>query len=236
MNVARRPRRLLYWLGIWWGLLYVGVGCQGHGSAGSRSADNGDSTHVYVLPPKDETRVLDLLDQLYAHDHGMMNVAPDDGRFLRVLVAATNAQRILEIGTSNGVSALWIGLALKETGGSMITMEIDPYRAALAQQNFKKAHLNNIITLVVGDAFEEIPRLKGTFDFIFIDAWKEDYKKFYDLTLPLLERGGVLVAHNTVNSASDMQDFLTAIRTNPDLVTEVVQVTWAGLSVSYRKR
>jgi predicted O-methyltransferase YrrM len=166
----------------------------------------------------------------------MMNVPPEDGRFLRLLVAASDAQRVLEIGTSNGVSALWMALALRETGGSLITIEIDSYRVALARENFKKARMNDIITLIEGDAFEEIPKLSGTFDFIFIDAWKEDYKAFYDLTIPLLERGGLLVAHNTVNAASDMPDFLRAIRTNPELVTEVVKVSWSGLSVSYRKR
>ncbi len=225
-----------WWTGGLLAALLVVPGCGTNESSRGGDRASPDSAYVSIVPPKQEKRVLDLLDDLYQRGSGMMNVPPEDGRFLRLLVAATNTQRVLEIGTSNGVSALWMALGLRETGGRLITMEIDPYRAALARENFKKAHMNDIITLVEGDAFKEIPKLKATFDFIFIDAWKEDYKKFYDLTIPLLERGGLLVAHNTVNAASDMPDFLHAIRDNPELITEVVQVSWSGLSVSYRKR
>ena len=70
-----------------------------------------------------------------------------------------------------------------------------------------------------GDAFKQIPKLGGTFDFVFLDAWKRDYKRFFDLVLPRLEPRGLFLAHNVVNKQAEMRDFLAAIQNNPELFT-----------------
>ena len=84
------------------------------------------------------------------------NVPEHDGRLLRIFAASIGARNVIEIGTSTGYSGIWLGLALKETGGKMITYEIDPERAATAQANFTRAGMDDIITLVLGDAHEEV--------------------------------------------------------------------------------
>jgi predicted O-methyltransferase YrrM len=88
--------------------------------------------------------------------------------------------------------------------------------------------------VVQGDAFKEIPKLSASFDYVFLDAWKPDYKKFLDLVFPRLDKGGLFLAHNVVNKRSEMQDFLTAIETNPALVTAIVSPASEGISVSYK--
>jgi predicted O-methyltransferase YrrM len=87
---------------------------------------------------------------------------------------------------------------------------------------------------VPGDAFAEIPKLHGTFDFVFLDAWKRDYKRFLDLMLPRLTARGLFLAHNVVNKQSEMQDFLAAIRADSRLVTSIVTPSGEGMSVSVK--
>ena len=85
-----------------------------------------------------------------------------------------------------------------------------------------------------GDAFAAIPRIDGEFDFVFLDAWKRDYKKFFDLLFPRLRPRGLLLAHNVVNKQTEMRDFLSAIQENPKLFTTIVSPSSEGISVSYR--
>ena len=90
--------------------------------------------------------------------------------------------------------------------------------------------------VVHGDAFAEIPKLPGTFDLVFLDAWKPDYKKFFDMVFPRLNPGGVFVAHNVVNKKSEMEPFLRTILTHPALFTTIVSPSGEGMSVSYKTR
>jgi caffeoyl-CoA O-methyltransferase len=144
-----------------------------------------------------------LLDQLstYGREHRMLNVPPEHGKFLWSMAGATNAQRVLEIGTSDGYSTIWIARAVSETSGKIITLEIDEERHKEAVENFKKAGFDKIIDARLGDALKEIPKLEGQFDFIFIDAWKPDYIKYYQMVMPKLKPGGLMLAHNAVRSA-----------------------------------
>ena len=89
-----------------------------------------------------------------------------------------------------------------------------------------------MVTVVSGDAFKEIPRIAGDFDFVFLDAWKRDYKRFFDLMLPRLRPGGLFLAHNVVNKKSEMGDFLAAIDNNPSVLTSIVAPSGEGMSVS----
>jgi predicted O-methyltransferase YrrM len=183
-----------------------------------------------------DKKVAAVLSEIRTRDAGMLAVSEEDGRFLRLLVATRGTTRALEIGAASGYSAIWIGLGLRQTGGRLVTIEYDRPRAAEARANIQRAGLADIVEVVAGDAFAEIPRLRGTFDFVFLDAWKPDYKKFFDLTFPRVDPGGVFAAHNVVNKRNEMQDFLSAIASLPNGWTTIVSPSSEGMSLTYKKR
>jgi predicted O-methyltransferase YrrM len=188
------------------------------------------------LPAGVPPEIAAVLADIKQRDTDLYAVSEEDGRFLRVLVGARNAQRVLEIGGASGYSAIWMGLGLRDTGGHITSIEYDATRAKQAKANVERAGLAASVRVVQGDAFAEIPKLTGTFDLVFLDAWKPDYRKFFDLTFPRLEPGGVFVAHNVVNKRDEMKDFLTAITTRPDAWTTIVAPSGEGLSLTYRRR
>ncbi len=177
-----------------------------------------------------------LLAGIRAADKGQLAVSEEDGRFLRLLVGATNARSVLEIGAASGYSAIWIGLGLRQTGGRLVTIEYDPVRAKEAAANVQRAGLSDIVRVVPGDAFKEVPKVEGTFDLVFLDAWKPDYKKFFDMVFPRVNPGGLFLAHNVINKKSEMGDFLTAIETHPQALTTTVSPGFEGISMTYKKR
>ena len=105
----------------------------------------------------------------------MWNVGPEGGTFLAWLVGLLHAQRVLEIGTSNGYSGIWIARALGATGGGLVTLEVEPRKIEMARENFVRAGLDERITLVEGPALGSLPVLGGTFELVFIDAHKPEY-------------------------------------------------------------
>ena len=177
-----------------------------------------------------------LLRSIKAADTGQLAVSEEDGRFLRVLVAARGARSVLEIGAASGYSAIWLGLGARESGGRVVAIEYDPRRAKEASTNVRSSGLDDVVRVVHGDAFAEIPRLAGTFDLVFLDAWKPDYKKFFDLVFPRLAPGGVFVAHNVVNKKSEMEPFLRTVLSHPGLYTTIVSPSHEGMSVSYKTK
>jgi caffeoyl-CoA O-methyltransferase len=184
-----------------------------------------------VTPPVEA-----ILKAIKAADKGLLAVSEEDGRFLRVLVATRGAKSILEIGAASGYSGIWLGLGARETGGRVVAIEYDPQRAREAVENVRRAGVTDVVRVVHGDAFAEIPKLPGTFDLVFLDAWKPDYKKFFDLVYPRLNAGGVFVAHNVVNKKSEMEPFLRTILTHPSLYTAIVSPSGEGMSISYKTR
>ena len=177
-----------------------------------------------------------LLQQIKSGDTDLLAVSEEDGRFLRVMIASSGATRALEIGGANGYSAIWIGLGLRQTGGRLTTIEYDPDRAKTAADNIRRAGLADIVTVVAGDAFKEIPKVAGEFDFVFLDAWKRDYKRFFDFVFPRLRPRGLFLAHNVVNKRSEMPDFLDAIQKNPAVMTTIVAPSGEGMAVSVKLR
>ena len=177
-----------------------------------------------------------ILKSIRAADRGLLAVSEEDGRFLRVMVATGNAKSILEIGAASGYSGIWLGLGARESKGQVVSIEYDPQRAKEAADNIRRAGLTDVVRVIRGDAFAEIPKLAGTFDLVFLDAWKADYKRFFDMVYPRLEPGGVFLAHNVVNKASEMEPFLVAILRHPGLFTSVVSPGSEGMSVSYKRR
>lgn len=184
-----------------------------------------------------EQKVLEFLDHLQkTQSRGMMNVPPEDGKLLRILTQSSNAKRVVEIGTSNGYSAIWICLGLQHTGGNLTTFEIDEERAALARENWKKAGCTDRIKLVMGDAHEEVKKLEGPVDLVFIDADKAGYADYLRKLLPIVRPGGLILAHNTTSQSRDMKDFLDLITTHPDLETTFINATDRGMSISLKRR
>jgi len=180
---------------------------------------------------EEEKKILSVLEDMRLNQsRGMMNVPREDGRLLRLFTEAAGAKHVVEIGTSNGYSGIWFCLALRTTGGKLTTHDIDEGRAALAHENFKRAGVDNLVTLVFGDAHETVTRLKGPIDILFLDADKPGYTDYLNKLLPLVRPGGLILAHNVDSTG---QDFIDAVTTNPNLET-IFQVQ--GLGVTLKKR
>jgi len=184
-----------------------------------------------------EKQILDVLDDMDRNQRrGMMNVPTDDGRLLRLLTEAVGAKHVVEVGTSNGYSGIWFCLGLLKTGGKLTTHEIDARRASLARENFKRAGVADIVTLVEGDAHKEIPKLKDPIDVIFLDADKEGYMDYLEKLLPLVRPGGLILAHNVRSHGGGMKPYLEAITTNKDLETIFLHMHGAGVGATLKKR
>ena len=183
----------------------------------------------------DDAAILKHLSWMRENQKDMMNVAPKEGEYLHDLLIKLKAKRALEVGTSNGYSGVWMGMALKKTRGKLITLEIDERRASLARENFAKTGMDRTVELRLTDALKEIPKLQGPFDLVFIDAWKQDYMNYLEMTLPLVRSGGVIVAHNTRDAVYFLAGFIQRVKTDPQLKTEFVDVGPSGFSVSWKK-
>jgi len=200
--------------------------------AGILSAQPGPA----AAPAGVEPAIAKLLAGIQAADKGQLAVSAEDGNFLRLMVGATNAKSVLEIGSASGYSAIWIGMGLRQTGGKLVTIEYDPIRAKEAAANVQRAGLSDIVRVIPGDAFTEFPKVTGNFDMVFLDAWKPDYKKFFDMVFPRVTPGGLFMAHNVVNKRNDMLDFLKAIEVHPMAFTTTVTAGHEGISMTYKKR
>jgi caffeoyl-CoA O-methyltransferase len=197
-----------------------------------------DGSGVRALGPVDSTAGPDpapILADIKARDAGQLAISEEDGQFLRVLVSTRGTRRALEIGAASGYSGIWIGQGLRATGGRLISIEYDPVRAREAAENIKRAGLSDIVQVIAGDAFAEIPQLEGSFDMIFLDAWKQDYQRFFEMTFPRLDRGGIFLAHNVVNKREDMGDFLDTIWTHPGAWTSIIAPSGEGMSLTYKR-
>ena len=183
--------------------------------------------------PELRQTALAQLNRMIQTQRGMMNIAPAEGEYLSNLVVKLKARRVLEIGTSHGYSGIWLALGLSQTGGKLISLDIDKGRHDIAVENFRLAGLSAYADLRLGDALKEIPRIEGPFDLVFIDAWKPDYVRYLKMVLPKMRPGGAIAAHNVKSQASEMEDFLKEIQSHPRLETTFVNVGPAGLSVSY---
>lgn len=188
-----------------------------------------------VFPQNVPPHVDALLKQIKAADKDQLAVSEEDGRFMRLLVVSSGAKRALEIGAASGYSAIWIGLGMRETGGTLVTIEYDKARAQQAANNIKKAGLSDVVQVISGDAFAEIPKVPGTFDFVFCDAWKRDYQKFFSMVFPRMDTGGLFLGHNVINKRDEMADFLKTIHTSPAVISSIVSPSGEGMSITYKR-
>ena len=137
----------------------------------------------------------------------LRQIPPETGRFISILAASAPKGEFLEIGTSAGYSALWIALACQLNGNKLITFEILQDKAELAKETFASTNLNEIVELIEGDAREFIPNYKNI-SFCFLDAEKEVYEDCYDLVIPNMVKGGILVADNAINHYETLKPML----------------------------
>jgi predicted O-methyltransferase YrrM len=155
----------------------------------------------------------------------MLNITPDTGEFLAVLVKATQARRILEIGTSNGYSTLWLADAAASIDGHVTTVEMSPQKIAMARQNFERGGLAQRITQREGDAGALLAQLgDGRFDLVFLDSKRSAYLDWWPALKRSLRAGGLLVVDNATSHADEMADFTDAVKSDAAFTTSLVPV------------
>jgi predicted O-methyltransferase YrrM len=166
-----------------------------------------------------------------------LNVPEPDGRALHNLIVKHRFTRALEIGTSTGHSGVWIAWALAKTGGKLTTVEIDPKRHQIALANFKEAGVAGYIDARLGDAHEIVPALAGPYDFVFSDADKDWYTKYFVAVWPKVVPGGCFTAHNvTGQSGAGIREFLAHLKTVPDADTTIDTSSREGISITCKRR
>ncbi|OON59742.1 methyltransferase [Massilia sp. KIM] len=155
----------------------------------------------------------------------MLNITRDTGEFLDVLVRATGAPRILEIGTSNGYSTLWLAGAAQAHGGRVTTVEFSPAKIALARENFRRAGFADAIHQVEGDAGALLAASPdAAFDLIFLDAERGDYLGWWPEIRRVLAARGLLVVDNAVSHAEELAPFMERVRAEAGFATSLVPV------------
>ena len=207
---------------------------QGRGRPGGPGGAGGVLENTTIPQDDGEKKLLAAMADITQKQGWRLNVPVQDGRMLRLLAESIGAKTVVEIGTSNGISTIWLAMGVRKIEGKVITHEINPDTAKLAQENFKTAGVSGMITIVLGDAHETVSKLKGPIDMVFIDADKEGYADYLQKLLPLVRPGGLICAHN-INSRQANPKFVKAATTDPKLET-VVYTAGAGMSISLKKR
>jgi predicted O-methyltransferase YrrM len=155
----------------------------------------------------------------------MLNITRDTGSFLAVLVIATLARRVLEIGTSNGYSTLWLASAARAIAGSVTTVELSEYKVGLASPNFARAGLASFISLVHDDAGRVLERSgDGAFDLIFLDSERPEYPGWWPQLKRVLRPGGLLIVDNATSHPEQMAPFIALVNADHDFTTSLVPV------------
>ena len=155
----------------------------------------------------------------------MLNITRDTGEFLSVLVRATLARRVLEIGTSNGYSTLWLAEAARAIGGAVITVEFSEYKTGLASATFARSGLAPNITLIHDDAARLLQRSeRSAFDFIFLDSERSEYPGWWQELRRVLRPGGLLVVDNATSHVAQLAPFAALVNADPLFATSLVPV------------
>ena len=154
----------------------------------------------------------------------MLNITRDTGRLLWILVRAMGATRILEVGTSNAFSTIWLADAARSTGGRVTTLELDPEKIALAKANLATAGLEGVVDIIAGRAADILAALPSPFDVIFLDADRPSYLAYLELVVPKLRSGGILIADNVTSHAQELQDYLRRVKSHPQLFAVTVPI------------
>lgn len=164
----------------------------------------------------------------------MLNLAPDTAQLLSILVRNGNSKRLLEIGTSNGYSTIWLAWTATITDGHVISLERDADKQALAKRNLARAGLLDRVDLRLGDATELVAQLEGTFDFVFFDADRLSAPQQLQLLLPKLETGALVLADNALSHPDQIVSYLQAISSLENFDHMIIPIG-KGLSLAYNR-
>jgi len=181
-----------------------------------------------------EKQALAALDEM-TKGKWYLNITTREGRVLRQLVEATGAKCVVEIGTSSGYSTIWLALGVRAVGGKVYTHEIDPKKIEIARKNFKKAGVDDLITIIEGDAHKTIKQHKGPIDVVFLDAEKKGYLDYLTQLLPRVRPGGLIFGHDMHGRMPDPR-YIKAITKNPALDTSFIMMESFGMSMTVKKR
>jgi len=163
----------------------------------------------------------------------MLNITPETGRLLWILVRSARATRILEVGTSNGYSTIWLADAARATGGRVTTLELNPAKVKLARENLARAGLADRVEVLEGRAVDSLGTRPGPLDFVFLDADRGNYLTYLELVVPRLVPGGLLVADNVSSHAQELHDYLARVKSHPALFSVTVPVG-KGEEISFK--
>jgi len=176
-----------------------------------------------------------VMAELEATQKQFWNIARETGVMLNMFIKMMNVKNAIEIGTSNGYSGLWLSKALKQTGGHLTTIEFYEKRQSVAIENFKTCGVDDVITPIQGSAImilENLPE-DAKFDFVFIDANKREYIKYFNILKPHLTEKCLITADNITSHAEKVKDFVDAIDKDDEFQYEILDLP-AGLLVAYR--
>lgn len=165
----------------------------------------------------------------------MLNITADTGEFLELMVKATRACRILEVGTSNGYSTIWLANAARATGGRVTTLESQSHKVAMATENFRRAGLSDQIDLKHTEAGIFLATEARPFDLIFLDSERGEYVGWWPRLSALIASGGLLITDNATSHASEIAEFVSLVRQSRRFVTSLVPIG-NGEFIAYRER
>jgi len=184
-----------------------------------------------------KTEQLELLNKLEETQHDFWNIARSSANFLNMLIKISGSKNVVEVGTSNGYSGIWIGKAIQETGGHLTTIEYYEKRIVLAQENFKKCGVDDVITIKQGSACDALEELCADenfeIDFAFVDANKGEYIKYFDIINTRLKKGGIIAADNITSHADKVAPFVEKIKADPNYQVEILDLP-AGMLLGYK--
>lgn len=192
---------------------------------------------VAVSPELRATREAILAEIDAKRSETRLRMQPEDGRFVNLMVQMINAKKVLEIGTFHGYSSLWMAMGLEQTGGKLVTIEIDPARVKVAQSNLTKAGVIDRVECLEGDAHQVAKGVAGPLDMVLIDADKDKTDDYFNTVFPKLNPGGVILLNHIVEFKDLMQNYLDIVQKHPQLISTLVSTTMKdGFSLSFRKR
>lgn len=178
--------------------------------------------------------IKDKLKELEKTSWHFRNVSPEEGSVLNIIIKAAKYEDILESGTSNGYSTIWLAEAIKENDGHVTSVEIDSEKADLAEKNFKECNLSEFITLKRGDIKDIVGQLDTQFDLVFIDAGEDYLELFKIIDSKLLKVGGILAMDNAISHREEHIDFINTIESNSNYQTVTID-SGGGLLVAFKK-
>jgi len=188
-----------------------------------------DAHKAAVAKQAERQKVIDQITKNY------MSTPAADSLLLRMLIQSRKAQRGIEVGTAVGFGSVNMGIGFERTGGHLYGVDISEKMVKETRENIKKAGLEKTVTIIQGDALKVLPKMEGKYDFVYIDALKRDYLKYFKAVEDKLLPGAIVVGHNAIASGKAMQDWLDYMKNHPDWEMVIVKAT-RGMAVCYKVR